>query len=38
MGNKQTNVLMLDGHVTSFKYSPTTHMTDMTEGNICVTP
>jgi prepilin-type N-terminal cleavage/methylation domain-containing protein/prepilin-type processing-associated H-X9-DG protein len=36
--NKQMNALMMDGHVTSFKYNPLTHQTDMLEGNINVIP
>jgi prepilin-type processing-associated H-X9-DG protein len=34
--NKQTNCLMLDGHVQAFTYQPSTHVTDLLEKNINV--
>ncbi|HSV14471.1 MAG TPA: hypothetical protein VLI90_09435, partial [Tepidisphaeraceae bacterium] len=36
--NRQMNALMMDGHVTSFKYNPLTHQSDMLEGNINAIP
>jgi prepilin-type processing-associated H-X9-DG protein len=34
----QTNVLMMDGHVESFKFNAQTQSTDLLHKNICVTP
>jgi prepilin-type N-terminal cleavage/methylation domain-containing protein/prepilin-type processing-associated H-X9-DG protein len=35
-GNKKANALMTDGHVQSFNYNPTSHQSDILEGNINV--
>jgi prepilin-type processing-associated H-X9-DG protein len=38
LGNTSANVLMADGHVTSFSYNPKTMTTDMLRNNIGVNP
>lgn len=35
-GNKEANVLFLDGHVQAFNYNPLTHQTDLLEENVNV--